>query len=195
MATVSAAPVFRRVWPLWAAAAVCALAAGFVLVRAGLPDASAYAGQEIEGLRFAAIPGERAPLFDSTTADGEDFTLLALRGRPVVLNFWATWCAPCAVEMPELQRVQDAYGDAVTVAGVNTGEGPDAIRGWAEARGLRFPLVLDEAGQIAAQYQLRGQPTTFILDANGIVTEIIYGPATFDGLAQSLESLLARDAA
>jgi hypothetical protein len=55
--------------------------------------------------------------------------------------------------------------------------------------------VLDEAGQIAAQYQLRGQPTTFILDANGIVTEIIYGPATFDGLAQSLELLLARDAA
>ncbi|MFN8378720.1 MAG: TlpA disulfide reductase family protein [Anaerolineae bacterium] len=177
------------------AALVCAVAAGVMVFAAGLPDASAYAGQEIDGIRFAAVPGKQAPLFHSVTADGKDFSLLALRGRPVVLNFWATWCAPCAVEMPELQRLQDSLGDAVTVVGVNTGESSEAIRSWATERGISFPLALDTAGQTAALYQLRGQPTTFILDANGVVQDVAYGPTTYDSLSRTLELLIAANPA
>ena len=184
-----------RLWGWYLAAALCVLAAGLVLWGAGVPDAASYAGQEVDGVRFAAAPGELAPPFHALTADGADFSLLALRGRPVVLNFWATWCAPCAVEMPELQRVQDAFGDAVAVVGVNTGESVGIIQAWARERGIQFPLALDEAGQAAALYQLRGQPTTFILDAEGRVTEIVYGPATFEGLSHSLEPLVTRGAA
>lgn len=173
------------------AALVCAVAAGLVLAAAGLPDAAEYAGQEIDGVRYAAVPGQTAPLFQSVTADGGELSLLALRGRPVVLNFWATWCAPCAVEMPELQRVHESFGDRVAVVGVNTGERAAVVQAWAAERGISFPLALDGAGQVAALYQLRGQPTTFILDANGTVQDVLYGPTTFEYLSHALEALVA----
>lgn len=173
------------------AALTCALAAGVLLVGAGLPDASLYTGQEIDGLRYAAAPGELAPLFETVTASGDSFSLLALRGRPVVLNFWATWCAPCAVEMPELQRVHDTFGDSAVIVGVNTGESAGTVRAWAAERGIAFPLALDETGETAALYQLRGQPTTVILDADGVVRDIVYGPTTFEYLSRSLETLIS----
>ncbi|MBL8146809.1 MAG: TlpA family protein disulfide reductase, partial [Anaerolineae bacterium] len=191
--TAAAARTGESRGSLWLllAALLCAIAAGAVLTSAGLPDASLYAGQEADGLRYAASPGERAPLFEAVTASGDDFSLLALRGRPVVLNFWATWCAPCAVEMPELQRVHDTFGDSAAIVGVNTGESAEMVRAWAAERVISFPLALDEAGETAALYQLRGQPTTVILDAYGVVRDIVYGPTTFDSLSRSLEALIS----
>jgi len=191
--TPPASRMSRRSGALWLvlAALVCVVAAGVLLAGTGLPDASQYAGQETDGLRYAASPGELAPLFETVTVSGDGFSLQALRGRPVVLNFWATWCAPCRVEMPELQRVHDTFGDSAAIVGVNTGEDAGTVRSWAAERGISFPLALDEAGEVAALYQLRGQPTTFIFDADGLVQDIVYGPTTFDSLSRSLEALIS----
>jgi len=187
--TVTESGVSRRGGLLLAAVA-CAIGAVLVLLAAGLPDASLYAGQVLDGERYAAAPGELAPLFEAGTANGDLFSLAAMRGRPVVLNFWATWCSPCAAEMPELQRVQDAFGDSAVIVGVNTGESAEMVRAWAAERGISFPLALDMDGQTAARYQLRGQPATFILGADGVVREIVYGPTTFESLSRSLEPLI-----
>ena len=143
---------------------------------------------------YAPVAGQLAPLFTGTTSEGAEFSLRALRGRPVVLNFWATWCAPCVAEMPDLQRVQDTFGDAVTVVGVNTGENAATVREWATAHNLAFLLTLDPAGDATAAYQLRGQPTTFVINAEGVVTDVLFGPTTADQLTQLLDPLMVAEA-
>lgn len=177
-------------WLLPVGAALCVLGALTVLLAAGLPERADSSAVEIEGLSFAPEPGQLAPPFSAQTPNGETVSLLAPRGKPVILNFWATWCGPCAAEMPELQRVYDVYGDQVALVGVNTGESAQVVDAWAQARGLTFPLVLDEAREIAALYQLRGQPTTFLISPEGRIVDIIYGPTTFEGLSLALTSFL-----
>lgn len=172
-------------------AIACLLGAAAVLWATGLPDRARYTGTRSEnGQVYAAEPGALAPLFTLASADGPDLALDALRGRPVILNFWATWCGPCAVEMPELQRLQDTFGDALTVVGVNTGESRAIVQAWADDRDVTFPLVLDTSNRVAAAYQLRGQPTTFVLDADGRIVDILYGPSSFTDLSRRVEPLL-----
>ncbi len=173
------------------AAVICLLGAVAVLWATGMPDRARFTGEfDDQGQRYAAEPGELAPLFTLARADGPELALEALRGWPVVLNFWATWCGPCAVEMPELQHLQDTYAGALTVVGVNTGESRAIVQAWAAERGLTFPLVLDVTHEVASAYQLRGQPTTYLLDAEGRIVDILYGPTTFSDLSRRIEPLL-----
>jgi thiol-disulfide isomerase/thioredoxin len=187
-------PRRQRTWPLWLAAALCLIGAVGVVLRAGLPDPLDHLGETVGDVVYAPIARQMAPLIATTTADGAEFSLQALRGRPVVLNFWATWCAPCVAEMPELQRVQETFGDSVTVVGINTGESATVVREWAAARGITFPLVLDPVGAAATDYQLRGQPMTFVINAAGVVTDVLFGPTTADQLTRLLDPLIVEAA-
>lgn len=90
------------------------------------------------GLPAAPAVGHPAPDFTLTTVTGETFTLSALRGKPVVLNFWATWCPPCRAELPELQAASGRYADQVVIVGVNQAEPADAVRGFVGQFGLTF---------------------------------------------------------
>lgn len=173
-------------WLLTAGAMLCVAGAAAVLIAVGLPVRGATDLIGIDGLSFAPEPDSLAPPFSATTSDGHVISLALLRGKPAVLNFWATWCGPCAAEMPELQRFSERYGDQVAVVGINTGEPAGIIRAWAQQHGLTFPLVLDETRAIAAQYQLRGQPTTFLIDPEGRIMDIIHGPASFEDLTRAL---------
>jgi peroxiredoxin len=172
-------------------AAVCAAGALLILVAAGLPQRFEPFDDMVTGPVIAPVPGAVAPSFSAATLNGDPVALEALRGRPVVLNFWATWCAPCEVEMPELQRLHEAYGGQVAVIGVNTGEPEPTIRAWAQTRGLTFTLALDAAREIAALYQLRGQPTTVLIAPDGRIMDIIYGPTQFESLSAALAPWLA----
>ena len=174
-------PIFTLV-----AAAVCVAAAIFVLASSRLPGANPNRDN------YEAAPGALAPLFTASTAEGEAFTLEDERGRPVLLNFWATNCAPCRVEMPDLQRVHETFGDAVSVVGMNTGESRATVLAWAEEQGITFPLLLDPTGETSSRYELRGQPTTFVVDADGRVAEVFYGPVTAERVSQALTAVLAR---
>lgn len=178
-------------WLLMAGAVLCAAGALAVVMAAGLPVRGASSAVEIGGLSFAPEPGYFAPPFSAAASTGGTISLASLQGKPVILNFWATWCGPCAAEMPELQRFYERYGDQVAVVGLNTGESADVIHVWAQQRGLTFPLALDEAQTVAALYQLRGQPTTFLIDPEGRIMDIIYGPADFDGLTRALTRFVA----
>ena len=184
---VGAARPSRSMRPILylAAAAVCVIAAAVVLTNSGLPGAGG-------SNRYEAAPGALAPLFTASTADGESFILEDERGRPVLLNFWATNCAPCRVEMPDLQRVHEAFGDAVSVVGMNTGESRATVLAWAEEQGITFPLLLDPTGENSSRYELRGQPTTFVVDADGRVAEVFYGPVTAERVSQALTAVLTQ---
>jgi peroxiredoxin len=176
------------------AAAAC-LVTAFVLVAAtGLPERAAFTGQLLaDDLLVAPEINAMAPPFTATTLSGQSLKLLDLRGAPVLINFWATWCEPCRVEMPELQTIYDQYRErGFRLVAVNLGEPPAAVRQWAQKLGLTFDLVLDERGDIAAQYHLRGQPSTYILSPAGTITHIFYGPVTVATLQTALATYFAQ---
>jgi thiol-disulfide isomerase/thioredoxin len=176
--------------------ALLLLVGASALVRtAGLPQRANYTGQTLGQLgRAAPEIGFTAPPFRQPTLSGQPLDLLALRGTPVIINFWATWCGPCRVEMPHLQSLYTRYNasgstdQALHVVGVNLGEDRDTIAAWVETFDLTFDIVLDPARQIEALYQIRGQPSTYVLDADGIITHIFYGPTTEDQLQQALNA-------
>ncbi|MBC8171830.1 MAG: TlpA family protein disulfide reductase, partial [Anaerolineae bacterium] len=99
-----------------------------------------------------------------------------LAGKPVIVNFWATWCEPCKLEMPELEQLYADYQiEGLRIIGVNLSETSQAVNEWREAFGLTFDLVLDTDGAVAALYQLRGQPSTYVISPQGMITQVFYG--------------------
>lgn len=171
---------------LTAGAVACLLAAAALVIAAGLPERRAYTGLIINGRDVVAPEiGARAPNFSAPTLTGS-VELDSLRGSPVVVNFWATWCAPCEVEMPELQAFQSAY-PSTRVLAVNLGEPPTLVTDWLAERGINLDIPLDTRGEIAYLYRLRGQPTTFVIAPDGIISHIFYGATTRQALESAVE--------
>ncbi len=132
-----------------------------------------------------ARTGFRAPSFSLATLDGKKVTLDGLRGRPVLINFWATWCPPCQAELPALQAASTRYaGDGLLVVGVDMAESQDTVAAFAQQLGLHFPLALDRDGKVTGQYGVRGLPTSIFVDRQGVVRSTYTGALT-DALLQA----------
>ena len=140
-------------------------------------------------------PGERAPAFTAPRLrGGGSVSLEELRGRPVLLNFWASWCPPCREEAPLLQRAHEDYGEEVAIVGVDIRDARSDALEFAARHGLRYELVRDEDGSIASDYGLTGQPESFFIDADGVVVEHVAGPLFADDLRALLDVLVRRAA-
>ncbi|MCL4261933.1 MAG: TlpA family protein disulfide reductase [Anaerolineae bacterium] len=148
-------------------------------------DASVYT------LTEAPIVGHPAPNFTLQDSLGQEVTLHNLAGQPVVLNFWATWCAPCRVEMPALQQASVQYNGRATILGVNQGEAARNVADFGAEYRISYPLLLDTDQEISRLYEVRGLPTTLFIDANGIVREVVIGTVTEAVLQDRVERLLA----
>lgn len=172
--------------------AVASLVTAFLIIwSAGLPERAAYTGYAAEGERYAPELNALAPLFEGETLNGQTLKLVDLRGQVVLINFWATWCEPCKAEMPDLQSVYEDYQSrGLVILGVNLDEGQVDIRRWVGQLGLTFDIVLDERQQIATLYQLRGQPSSYLVAPNGVITQIYYGPTTRQGLEAAIAPFL-----
>lgn len=134
--------------------------------------------------------GEPAPDFTLATLDGQRLGLADLRGRPVLINFWASWCPPCRGEMPDLAQAAREYSDVgLVVLAVNLQEEPEAIQRYATNAGLSFPIALDRSGAVATRYNLTGLPTSFFIDRNGVVRDLNIGALTLKGLRGKLARL------
>lgn len=125
--------------------------------------------------------GEVAPEIQLQTTSGELFSLHALQGKKVVLNFWASWCPPCREEMPALQRYADQYGEAhnVEVVAVNLHareQNKARVDQFIEQYRLTFTMPVDVDGEVDAAYRILTIPTTFMIDTNGRVQHEIKGP-------------------
>ncbi|HSF79765.1 MAG TPA: redoxin domain-containing protein [Anaerolineales bacterium] len=121
------------------------------------------------------IVGAQAPDFTLTSLAGEQINLKELRGKPVILNFWATWCAPCVIEMPNIQKYFELYQGEFEVIGVNADEPPKKVQEFIDDIGATFTILLDPGAVIQDLYRIRGYPTTFFLDARGIIKVLHIG--------------------
>ena len=143
--------------------------------------------------------GRAAPDFLLETAGGDTLRLSDLQGRPVVLNFWATWCPPCRQEMPELVAAYAEHEQAgLVIVGVDLQEADGPVQRFAEEFGIRFPLVIDRDGEVADAWRLGGPvegiPTSYFVDETGVIRDLYYGPMTGEILEERLAELLAGEA-
>ena len=135
--------------------------------------------------------GEPPPVFSLEMVDGQTLSLAELRGRPVVVNFWATWCPPCRGEMPDLENLARDYREAgLVVVGINLEEDRPTVRRYADTLGLSFRLVLDRDGQVANAYNLTALPTTYFVDREGNVRDLNIGALTEKGLRSKVAKVL-----
>jgi len=129
------------------------------------------------GLDVKAEEGALAPDFLLGRLDGTELRLTDLRGQPVVLNFWATWCAPCRTEIPQFVDAAERFREqGLVVVGVNLQEGKSIVRPYADDFGMDFPIVIDVDGEVGDAYRLFGLPVTYFIDREGIVRSVFTGP-------------------
>lgn len=160
------------------------------IVLAGLGVVIALGWRERE--RFTPIErGALAPAYAAATLDGDTVSLESLRGRVVLLNVWATWCAPCRWEMPALERLYRAYRDrGLEVAAVSVDAAPGQIglfnaaggevRSMVDELGLSFTILLDPEGIVQRRFGVTGLPTTFLIGRDGRVVDVVLGPVRWD---------------
>ncbi len=128
-------------------------------------------------LSIAPYPENAAPDFTLAQLNGVPLTLSDFRGKPVLLNFWASWCPPCRRELPALQSAYAKYGDNIGFVAVDVKEDPGTAAAFVREMGLTFPVALDLDGQVSDMiYEVRGIPTTIFVDAQGVVVARHVGP-------------------
>lgn len=144
-----------------------------------------------------------APDFTVTTYDfpatsphnNQSITLSALRGRVVVLNFWASWCAPCRDEAPFLQAIWEDYqARDVFVLGIDYVDTPQDARDFVDAYSMTYPVAPDTATRVSEAYRITGVPETFVIDARGVVANHFPGPLTERQLREAIDAALAAPA-
>jgi len=127
----------------------------------------------------AAKIGEPAPDFALLDLNGKVVRLSDFRGQTIVLNFWATWCAPCRREFPEFVEAYERNKDnGLVVIAVNIRENAGSVRRFAEDFGAKFPVVIDAEGTVATQYRVQGLPVTWFIDSQGVVRSEVIGLVT-----------------
>ena len=120
--------------------------------------------------------GNLAPDFSLVDPDGKLVSLADFRGKPVLVNFWATWCPSCQLEMPFLQQVNDNWKDkGLIMLAIDSGESPAKVKEFFTGKGLSLPVLFDFTGSTSDRYGVSAIPTTFFIDATGVIKQKMVG--------------------
>ena len=134
--------------------------------------------------------GNLAPDFQLQNLDGQTVSLSNLRGKPVLINFWATWCGYCIDEMPYIQEIYEEWSDkGLVVLAINKGESSSKVEEFMQSNSLSFVVLLDTKQDVAQRYNITGIPTTFFIDKDGIIQDKVIG--AFQNKAQ-IENRLSK---
>ncbi|AFM42847.1 Peroxiredoxin [Desulfosporosinus acidiphilus SJ4] len=141
-------------------------------------------------LKVGLEKGNLAPDFELENADGKAIKLSSFRGKKVVVNFWASWCPPCRLEIPEIEKYYTQNKNTgIEILGVNltTAEKSQAtVTSFIKANSITFPVLLDKDGDAAHLYDISSIPASFILDSRGVIQEKVVGPMTYDSMQEML---------
>ena len=130
----------------------------------------------VTGCARSADLGKPAPNFQLPSLDGQSISLSNLQGKPVLINFWTTWCPSCRAEMPYLQQVYEEWsGQGLVLLAINIGEDSTKVEKFMQSRNLSFPVLLDTKEDISQKYNIRYIPTTFFIDKDGVIQDIKVG--------------------
>ena len=146
---------------------------------------AAATGTGLASVHYGAPP----PDFSVPTRQGAR-PLSQLRGKPVVINFWASWCPPCTNEMPYFQRLKELYGDRVRIVTVDWNEDPSVAQAYLAAEHFDLPLVADRQSKIYAAYSLSEVPDTIVLDGDGNVAYVSVGELSWVELQAAVNRVL-----
>lgn len=170
--------------------------AGFILllgviwigISTRLPGSDSNPGISVPQAGFIA------PDFTLLTMEGETVILSEMRGQAVLVNFWASWCGPCRAEMPAMQRIYEEYeeqGFTILAVNVTSQDSRSAASAFVTQYGLTFPILMDETGAVSRAYHLNAFPSSYFIDRNGIIQEVVLGGPMSEALLRiRIESLL-----
>jgi thiol-disulfide isomerase/thioredoxin len=175
----------RRRWSLAWLAAIVAVGIGLaVLATIPLLRDDAGAGQ-------GSLVGRPAPTLDARDLDGRQWSLADGEGRVVWVNFWATWCPPCATEMPAMQALAEEHPDDLLILGVDWGEGSDRVRDFVERYAIDYPILLDPTLDTFYRWSSTdGLPRHYFVGADGTVVREVIGPLAPARMVEILDELL-----
>ncbi len=146
----------------------------------------------IASLPVGTQTGERAPNLMGLTLDGQEVQLADLQGRTVLVNVFASWCAPCRLEAPHLvEAYNELDPDKFVFVGLNLQETPEAVAGFQSDFEIEFPLLLNQDGDLTEIFRPIGLPTSWFIDADGVVRYVHAGPVTADLLVRAMEDVEA----
>jgi peroxiredoxin len=145
---------------------------------------------DLASLETAPSQGALAPDFSLFNLEGEQITLSELRGHPVMINLWATWCAPCRIEMPHIQDRFERYsGEGFLVLAIDFNEPADLVADFRDELGLTFDILLDPGAEVQELYRNRNYPSTFFIDENGVIQVQHIGLMTEGQLDENLAAI------
>jgi peroxiredoxin len=156
----------------WIAGVFIVSGLGIIILASISLTSSPYAMKEIGGSSHQAVGphvGMIAPNFILNDLSGNEKELLNGSQKPTLINFWATWCPPCVAEMATIQNLYANAEDTFRVIAVNADESTEVVQRFASEHNLSFDILLDPGGNVQELYRLRGYPTSFIIDGDGIV--------------------------
>jgi cytochrome c biogenesis protein CcmG/thiol:disulfide interchange protein DsbE len=119
--------------------------------------------------------GSAIPAFELSDLEGKKKSNLDFQGRPVIINFWATWCGPCKLEMPILQKIRQEYDGKISLVAVNFEEPRETVKQFLTQNKIEVPVLLDETGSMANSYGIHAFPVTYFIDAKGVIKSMHIG--------------------
>lgn len=165
-------------------AALAALALiAFIAVSAPLAaEGKPWYATRLAALGFQVYASPRpAQDFVASGLDGSKTALSSLKGKIVLLNFWATWCPPCKAEMPSIEALwKTARDKAFTILALSDGESPSDVSAFIKKNGYTYPVFVDPAGSVSRRYGVQGIPTTYVIDKRGMVIARVIGGIEYD---------------
>jgi peroxiredoxin len=148
------------------------------------PDIASQEAANMGGLKV----GAKAPNFELKTLAGDTVKLSDLKGKKVMLNFWATWCPPCKAEMPAMEEFHKEAGDEVVILAVNIDPHLD-VKAFVDENGITFPIPLDAEDKVNETYQVLSIPTTYFIDTKGNIGNKYIGAMNLDAMKQYTKDL------